>query len=114
MNTKFSKIGNRSKAQSGQVMLFTVLGLGIFMIGAMAFAIDLSNLWFRRQAAQTAADAACTAGAMDLLVDANTSVTNQGGFNTKASGGDANPFTCGNLSVSGQTPSPCSYAATNG
>ena len=44
--------------QSGQVMLFVVLGLGLFLIGATAFAIDLSNMWFNRQAAQTAADAA--------------------------------------------------------
>ena len=110
---KFLRCG--AKPESGQAMLFTVLGLGLFLIGAMAFAIDLSNLWFRRQAAQTAADAACTAGAMDLLVDANNSVTNQGGFETKSgASGDANPFTCGNLSKSNQTPAPCAYAANNG
>jgi len=57
MSTK--KFSGRSelRSESGQVMIFVVLGLGLFMIGAMAFAIDLSNLWFNRQAAQTAADA---------------------------------------------------------
>src|SRR5579859_3592013 len=58
------------RAEEGQAMLFTVLALAIFLIGAMAFAIDMSNVWFNRQSAQTAADAACTAGAMDLLVQA--------------------------------------------
>ena len=33
----------------------------------MGFAVDLANLWFQRQAAQTAADSACVAGAMDML-----------------------------------------------
>ncbi len=88
-------------------MLFTLLGLGIFLIGAMAFAIDISNLWFNRQAAQTAADAACTAGAMDLLVDATNGTVNQGGFNTSTS---ANPFDCS----TSQTPAPCQYATLNG
>jgi len=35
--------------ESGQTMLFVLLGLGIFLIGAMAFAIDVSNMWFNRQ-----------------------------------------------------------------
>jgi Flp pilus assembly protein TadG len=95
------------KPESGQAMLFTLLGLGIFLIGAMAFAIDISNLWFSRQSAQTAADAACTAGAMDLLVDATNGTVNQGGFNTSTS---ANPFDCS----TSQTPAPCQYATLNG
>jgi hypothetical protein len=88
-------------------MLFVLLGLGVFLIGAMAFAIDISNLWFNRQSAQTAADAACTAGAMDLLVDATNGAVNQGGFNTSTS---TNPFDCN----TSQTPAPCQYATLNG
>src|SRR5215472_690915 len=57
----------RRNPESGQAMLFTLLALGLFLIGAMAFAVDLSNAWFNRQSAQSAADAACTAGAMDWL-----------------------------------------------
>jgi hypothetical protein len=100
---------NKRGPESGQAMIFTVLGLAIFLIGAMAFAIDFSNIWFNRQAAQTAADAACTAGAMDLLVDATNSVTTQGGFTAGTSFGcnsaDSNPK---------PASSPCKYAALNG
>src|SRR5713101_5331181 len=99
----FTKTAKR-KPESGQAMLFTLLGLGIFLIGAMAFAIDISNMWFNRQSAQTAADAACTAGAMDLLVDATIGTTNQGGFTAGTA------FDCN----TSQTPAPCQYATLNG
>ena len=56
--------------ESGQALVFMVLALSIFLLGAGALCVDMSNLWFHRQAAQNAADAACTAGAMDLLVGA--------------------------------------------
>src|SRR5579863_6135142 len=95
--------------ESGQAILFTLLGLGIFLIGAMAFAVDMSNLWFNRQAAQTAADAACTAGAMDMLVDYTNGVTSQGGFSVSGS-----PSAVDCSVVANQTTSPCKYAALNG
>ena len=69
-----SRRRDRSK-EAGQATLFLVLALGIFLLGALCFAFDMSNMWFHRQAAQTAADAACTAGAMDLLVDAQGGAT---------------------------------------
>src|SRR6516164_1841296 len=99
--------------ESGQALLFALLGLGIFLIGAMAFAIDLSNMWFRRQAAQTAADAACTAGAMDLLVDATNGKTNQGHF---TAGSTPTAFDCQATTPNSNTPpvtnpTPCVYAA---
>lgn len=100
--SKFRRSGGR-RHESGQVMLFVLLGLGIFLLGAMAFAIDLSNLWFNRQAAQTAADAACTAGAMDLLIDDTNGGTN-GGF-TPGTAFDCN-------TNSGYAA--CKYAALNG
>src|SRR5258708_14876554 len=86
-----SSIGRRTgrstrSRESGQVMLFVLLGLGLFLIGAMAFAVDMSNLWFNRQAAQTPADAACTAGAMDMLVDYTNGTTSHGGFSIGTSG----------------------------
>jgi len=89
-------------------MVFVMLGLGLFLLGAMAFAIDFGNIWFHRQAAQTAADAACTAGAMDLLLDATTNTTNKGGFTAQAPG---NGFDCNNGANSGA--SPCVYAVKN-
>src|SRR6266705_5916604 len=104
----FSPIHCARRGESGQVMVFVLLGLGVFLIGAMAFAIDLSNLWFQRQAAQTAADAACTAGAMDMLVGATNSV-----MPTKANfiPGPSNTYDCHSASP---LPSPCSYANLNG
>ena len=45
-----------------------MLALGLAFLAAAAFSVDMSNLWFHRQASQNAADSACTAGAMDLLV----------------------------------------------
>lgn len=108
-----NKFSRRSDLQSGQALVFVMLGLGIFLLGAIAFAVDLSNLWFRRQMAQTAADAACTAGAMDLLVNATNGTTTLGNFDTSK---DANPYDCstGASPNTGAIPVPCHYAALNG
>src|SRR5579864_2525102 len=107
---KIKTFTNRTKRsrEGGQVMLFTVLGLGIFLIGAMAFAIDISNMWLNRQSAQTAADAACTAAAMDMLVgDTNGTMTAGANFTASSS----NTYDCNSGSP---LPAPCSYASLNG
>ncbi|HZC43440.1 MAG TPA: pilus assembly protein TadG-related protein [Acidobacteriaceae bacterium] len=60
-------------AESGQIMVSLLLMMAIFLLAIVGFAVDLTNLWFHRQTAQTAADAACQAGAIDmaaLLADA--------------------------------------------
>ena len=54
-------------SQAGQASVFLLLILGTFLLASVGFAVDLSNMWFHRQAAQSAADAACVAGAMDML-----------------------------------------------
>src|SRR5436190_19617202 len=61
--------------ESGQALVFLVLALAIVFLGAGALSVDMSNLWFHRQAAQNAADATCVAGAMDLLVGAQGGAT---------------------------------------
>jgi hypothetical protein len=94
----------RHCSESGQALVFLVLALSIFFLAAGALSVDMSNLWFHRQAAQNAADAACTAGAMDLLVDAQGGATGHQGFVNGAA------FNC---SV-GSTAAPCQYAAKNG
>jgi Flp pilus assembly protein TadG len=58
--------GSKDSAESGQIMVSLLLMLAIFLLAMVGFAVDLTNLWFHRQAAQTAADAACQAGAMDM------------------------------------------------
>ena len=63
-----SRLSKRYKArESGQAAVFLVLAMGIFLIGGIGFVVDGANLWFHRQSAQTAADAACASGAMNLL-----------------------------------------------
>jgi hypothetical protein len=94
-------------------MLFVVLALGIFLLGVMAFAVDMGWLWFHRQSAQTVADAACTAGAMDMLTIAT-------GSNTTANAGftPGTAFSCsGSPNFSSNAlpnAAPCKYAAQNG
>ena len=89
--------------ESGQAMLFVLLALGLALMGAAAFSVDLGNMWMQRQTAQNVADAACTAAAMDMLTDATSAGTTQGGF---TAGTD---FSCsGNA-----TAAPCVYAANN-
>ena len=100
------KLNRRLRGEAGQALVFVVLALAIFLLGAVGFAVDMANLWFHRQAAQTAADAACTAGAMDLLADATNGLTNQGGFTATAVAG----FDCN----AHPTYAPCQYAALNG
>lgn len=90
--------------QAGQATLFILLAMGIFLLGALCFAFDMSNMWFHRQAAQTAADAACAAGAMDILVDAQGGATTHQGFTLGTA------YTC----TASSTDSVCSYAAKNG
>jgi Putative Flp pilus-assembly TadE/G-like len=102
--TTFSR-RTKLRDEEGQAMLFTLLVLGLFLIGAMAFAIDLSNTWFSRQSAQTAADAACTAGVMDMLV-----LATDGTMPTGSNFTSGTAFDC----FSTSTAAPCSYAALNG
>jgi hypothetical protein len=104
MTTYHQRKTARNHSESGQALVFMVLALSVFLLGAGALCVDMSNLWFHRQAAQNAADAACTAGAMDLLVDAQGGATGHQGFVTGAA------FNC---SV-GSTAAPCQYAAMNG
>ncbi len=100
-----SPAAGRHRGQRGQVSVFVVLALGIFLLAAMGFAVDVAGLWFHRQAAQTAADAACTAGAMDMLVDRAGGAVNQGGFTLGSA------FDCAG---SAGAVTPCAYAALNG
>lgn len=98
---------NDRAGEAGQAALFILLALGLFLLGALCFAFDMSNMWFHRQAAQTAADAACAAGAMDILVDAQGEATGNQGFTL-----DGKTFDC--TSSGKPASSVCQYAALNG
>jgi hypothetical protein len=90
--------------QAGQASVLLLLILGMFLLATIGFAIDLSNMWFHRQAAQSAADAACTAGAMDMLYLNNGTILTSPEFT---------PGTAGDCSVSNQA-ALCLYAGFNG
>jgi hypothetical protein len=91
-------------SQSGQASVFLLLILGTFLLASVGFAVDLSNMWFHRQAAQSAADAACVAGAMDMLYLHNGTITSSPGF-TVGTAGDCNSSSAAAL---------CQYAGFNG
>jgi Putative Flp pilus-assembly TadE/G-like len=98
---KLNRFSSRLNDESGQSMILVLLALGIFLLGAIGFGVDIANLWFHRQAAQAAADAACTAGAMDMLVqEEGTSSYSWIGSTTDCS--------------SSPGIAPCWYAAHNG
>ena len=93
-----------SNPESGQASIFLLLILGVFLLASVAFAVDLSNLWFRRSAAQTAADAACMAGALDMLYLQNGTVSSSPGF-TAGTAGQCSAFPSAAI---------CKYAGFNG
>ena len=79
-----------------------LLTMSLFLLAALGFSVDMSNLWFNRQWAQSAADASCTAAAMDMLYAAS-GVGSSGGFTA------GTPF-----SRSGSpSAAPCVYATKN-
>src|SRR6185437_11214533 len=113
LNNRTSQKSERRATDSGQAAVFLVLAMGLFLIGSMGFVVDGANLWFHRQSAQTAADAACTAGAMNMLsvaAGANPPSPNWIGTSSfQCSGSDTGG---GNGPNSGFVP--CQYAALNG
>jgi len=91
-------------SESGQASILLIILLATFLLGSLAFAVDFGNLWFRRQAAQTAADAACQAGAMDMLYLAQGNTPPGMGF-TPGIGSDC---------TSSSSATMCWYANRNG
>jgi hypothetical protein len=91
-------------AESGQAAISLVLILGLFLLGVFGFAVDLTNIWFHRQTATAASDAACQAAALDMLSSA-------GGLPPPAPGFTAG--TAGNC-VSSSSATMCTYAKLNG
>lgn len=91
-------------SESGQASILLIVMLATFLLGSLAFAVDFGYLWFRRQAAQTAADAACQAGAMDMLYLARGNTPPSMGF-TPGTSGDC---------ASSSNSTMCWYANRNG
>ncbi len=97
-------VAAKRTSEAGQAAVLLVLILSVFLLASVAFAIDFGNLWFHRQGMQKAADAACEAGAMDMLYAAQgTSLPNMG----------FTPGVAANCSSS-SSATMCSYAKYNG
>jgi hypothetical protein len=88
----------------GQAAISIVLILGVFLLAMFGFAVDLTNVWFHRETARAAADAACEAGAMDMLATSSGMSLTHAGF-TIGTNGD-----CASTSAA----TMCTYASVNG
>ncbi len=71
--------------ESGQAAIPLILFTAVVLTAAAGLAIDVSGLWFHRRAAQAAADAACQAESLDLLV-ANSMQSLPSGLQANAAG----------------------------
>lgn len=91
-------------SEAGQAAIGLLLAFSLLIIAGLALSIDVGNLWFHRQATQSAADAACQAGAMDLLATSGGVKLNSMGF-TPGTGGDC---------ASSSAATMCAYAKFNG
>jgi hypothetical protein len=96
------QVGFRPRRDEGQVSVLVLLALALFVLLFVGFGVDMTNLYFHRQMAQGAADAACQAGAMDMFVTA--AGASMGGFTAGTA------FTC----TSSSAQAPCKYARLNG
>ncbi len=104
--SRSAQVAVRRSQEAGQASLVMVLMLSLFLLAVLAFAVDYTNLWFQRQQAQTAADAACQAGAMDIYQTVSGVTLPNIGF-VIGTAGNCNSF-------SSPGPSMCWYAAKNG
>ena len=91
-------------SDSGQATVLLLLMLSTFLLAMMAFAVDLTSVWFHRQAAKSAADAACLAAAGDMLAMSLGNIPPGTGF-TPGTDSDC---------VSSPSAALCKYAGFNG
>jgi len=92
--------------RSGQAVILMVVGMSIFMFGALGLAIDGGQMFAQRQMAQAAADAAAGAGIMSILKGTNATSTYTFATGTPPLAS----YVC--TTTDGRTP--CVYARDNG
>ena len=106
MSSRESRSSAAAHNDAGQAAILVILMLSLFLLAVLAFAVDYTNIWFQRQQVQTAADAACQAGAMDMYQLISGASYPPIGFV---------PGTAGNCNAYGSAgPSMCWYASKNG
>lgn len=96
---------NAPRGESGQIIVSLVMMLALVLLAMAGFAVDLTNLWAHRQSAQSAADAACQAGAMDMAAQLAGENLPSMGFV---------PGSAGNCAGKNGAGSICFYAGANG
>ena len=101
LNT-LTRSGSPAFGDDGQVSILVVLAVCTFVLAFMGFGVDMTNLFFRREAAQGAADSACVAAVTDIFVGLQG--TSLGGFTPGMA------FNC----TGSSTQAPCKYAKLNG
>ncbi len=87
----------KRKGEAGQALVLVVVGMSLFLLGALGLAVDGSHLYAQRQMAQAAADAAAQAGIMSIFDGTS------GAWGAHTAGAT---FTC----TAGDTATPCQYA----
>lgn len=73
-------------SESGQAVISLIFMSSIFLFGVLGLAVDMTNLWYHRQAASAAADAACQAGSLDMLSAAGGETLSTAGFTVGTNG----------------------------
>src|SRR5258706_12685761 len=68
METPFTN-EQRFASQRGQTFLIIAVFIAFFLLAVMGLATDYGQVWAHRQIVQAAADAACQAGAADVLLN---------------------------------------------
>ena len=95
----------KSNPEKGQAILLVLVAMGLFLFGALALALDISQWFAHQQMAQVAADAAAQAAMLSIFQGVNDATTNPTTyFPTSA------PFPCSAYPNS----TPCKYVAMNG
>lgn len=94
-----------SGRERGQAVLLLIVGLSIFLIGALGLALDGAHMYAQQQMARAAADAGAQAAVLSIYHGTNATAPNPFG-----TGSNPAPFTCS--TTDGRTP--CVYARLNG
>jgi hypothetical protein len=108
METPFTN-EQRFASQRGQTFLVIAVFIAFFLLAVMGLATDYGQVWAHRQIVQAAADAACQAGAADLLLHYQDPEV-EDAYPQVSLGWIGTAYNCSTNAGS----SPCKYAALNG
>jgi uncharacterized membrane protein len=102
---------SNGQAKSGQALLLATLSL-FMLFGLMGLAVDLGWSYYRKQVAQTAADAAALAAAVTAENSSGTNTITCGSYNVACQAATACPTITG--SPANNIQNGCLYATANG